>query len=375
MNREKKRGPVRRLKKLLTDALIVLGVSAGLVLILEGGLRLFYPQNLSGKSIVGESFSNPDEMLGIRYTPGAKWRFDHPEYHVVYSINEDGFRDAKPHPMPKPPGVTRVLLLGDSFTFGQGVDYDQTWPVLVEKKMSAKDGTHRVDLVKAGMQGMDTRSEYLLMKELVPKYDCDVVVIAFLINDLYTNSLDGLEGGSGETTSTESDTSIASGGPKKGLLTTMKNVFIRNDKRTTFHLLTLARRWAISSASAYCRLYLMAPNRRQWLTVPLPAVPKARLKVTQTLFSRMVEYCRSRGKRLIVVSIPQQFQVLYFDASKDDPHIDVSIYDKIFGAFAESAGFVWIPTLDYFVRPEIDRDDLFYRLDGHLTAQGHALVA
>ena len=42
---------------------------------------------------------------------------DYGEHEAGYAINADGFRDAKPHPSPKPPGTRRVLLLGDSFTF------------------------------------------------------------------------------------------------------------------------------------------------------------------------------------------------------------------------------------------------------------------
>jgi hypothetical protein len=45
-----------------------------------------------------------------------------------------------------------MLLLGDSFTFGQAVDYDQTWPVLVERELDRRGP--QVDRVKAGVQAV-----------------------------------------------------------------------------------------------------------------------------------------------------------------------------------------------------------------------------
>ena len=67
----------------------------------------------------------PQGILGIRYAPGAHWRFTHPEYSVEYAINAHGFRNAKEPIIPKPKETTRVLLLGDSFTFGQGANHEE----------------------------------------------------------------------------------------------------------------------------------------------------------------------------------------------------------------------------------------------------------
>src|SRR5688572_22523197 len=97
---------------LARDTAIVGAVSLGLFLLLELGLRVFAPQSLQGTSLRGEHFSAEDSILGYRYVPGAVWRFRHPEYSVEYAINGQGFRDATAHPVPKPPGTIRVLLIG-----------------------------------------------------------------------------------------------------------------------------------------------------------------------------------------------------------------------------------------------------------------------
>jgi lysophospholipase L1-like esterase len=337
-------------------------VSLVLVLFLELFLRLFAPQSLSGTSIRGERFSVEDPVLGMRYVPGAVWRFRHPEYRAEYAINDGGFRDARPHPERKPPGVTRVLLLGDSFTFAQGVNYEDAWPVVVEGVLdSLYPG--QVDIVKAGIQGSDTRSQSILLRRLAPRLDVDAVVLNFLINDLYTNlplGPDEVERSGDSATSWDAVRTA---------------VFRPASLERTFHLLTLARRLVTSFDDAYIALYLAAPGRGDFLRTPLAPLPREKLEITEDLIGQMAAFCDSLGVPLIALSIPQQFQVLYLRSSSRDASLDVHLYDRHFQALASRQGFAWIPTLDDFARADTGEVEFFYRLDGHLTPAGNALLA
>ena len=350
-----------RLTRLARDTAIVIAVSLGLVLLLEILLRSVAPQSLNGTSIRGEHFSATDSILGYRYVPGAVWRFRHPEYEVEYAINGEGFRDAKPHPVPKPPGTQRVLLLGDSFTFGQGVAYEETWPVLAERELER--GGAKVDLVKAGVQGMDTRTEYILLRRHARRYQPDAVVVGFLINDLYTNI--PYE----ERPDTEAPDSA-------GDWTQLRDaVFVESERDRTIHLLALARRLVTSNDAAYLKLYLAAPDRGGFLSVPLGETARRQLEVTEGLFDRIDAYCDSLGVPLVVLSIPQQFQVLYVRSGRADSTVDVSFYDRHFAEFARNRGFSWIPTMDGFTAADSSGAELFFRLDGHLTPAGNAVLA
>lgn len=338
----------QRVTSALRDAAIVLGIAAAILVGLEATLRWFFPQEERGQSIVGPKLSKPDSVLGMRYVPGARWRITHPEYQVVYAINADGFRDEKRHVVPKPPGLIRVLLLGDSFTFGHGVNYDETWAVLAERELERRG--EPVGLVKAGIQGSDTRSALALLRELAPRYDPDLVVIGFLINDLYTNR------------------------PPDQWAEATADVFRESDDGGPMHLLVLARRLITSSDAMYARLYISAPGRGEYLQRPLGAEPREKVAVTEALFAELKQYCDSIAAKLVVLSIPQQFQVLYGQQSYQDPRVDVELYDRHFSAFARDLGFAWVPTLDLF-QTGTDSDSLFYRLDGHLTPAGNAIVA
>lgn len=373
----KKRSKIR---KIITDIFLIIGITGIIILILEGGVRLFFPQTLRGEKLVGEKFSSRDEVLGYRYASGSKWRFLHPEYEVEYEINGDGFRDKKEYLMPKPDGIKRVLLIGDSFTFGQGVSYDKIWPVIVERQLE-KAGYSHIELVKSGIQGLDTRSELILIQRLVEKYDCDIVVVGFLMNDLYTNSLHGIDALE-ETSLATSMEKISNGHIKdekkkaeESWSQTMKKVFIRNSWQRNFHLLILAKRFVLSNDAMYSKFYLSAPNRGEWVRMPLSEKPRRQVKVTETLFKRIADYCQSLDKQFIVFSIPQQFQVLYRDESEESSEIDIDFYDRHFMKFARENGFTWVPTLDTFTDSRFKNDELFYRLDGHLNPKGNEVAA
>lgn len=342
------------------DTGIVLSVSFGLLVGLELFCRLFAPQSLTGKSIHGVHFSERDPLLGMRYVPGAVWQFRHPEYRVVYAINGEGFRDATVRSQRKPPGVTRVLLLGDSFTFGRGVDYEQAWPVLSERELE-REGLG-VDLVKAGMEGADTRSELILMRRLIGRYDADAVVVGFLINDLYSNVP--------YTTGSEA------GASPQELVQAQRSVFHLSSAVHDFHLLTMARRLAIATDAGYIGLYLAAPSRGDYLRIPLSGIPRRQLEITDTLLSQMAAFCQSLGKPLVVFSMPQQFQVMYTRKGRSVSGIDVRFYDRHFARLAAASGFEWVPALDALVQAEkASGHDMFYRLDGHFTPAGNAVAA
>jgi lysophospholipase L1-like esterase len=361
--------------RLVRDGAIVLGISLFLIGIIEMVLRSFFPQIVIATPIQGEHFSIADDIMGMRYVPGARWRFKHPEYTVEYAINADGFRDTKPHPVPKPVGTIRVLLLGDSFTFGQGTNYDQTWAVLVERLLE-ESGNSQIDLVKAGIQAMDTRSEFILMQELIKKYQADAIVIGFLMNDVDANSLHGIER---EREASAGSDSHGRAPEEKAQSTdswfkAMRHTIIRRQSGDTFQLLNLIRRLLIANEDMYCKLYLSSAWE-EYLRNPWPPTVMQKVRITEMLFKKMSDFAQSLGKQLIVFSIPQQFQVLCSTEGVSSDHIDITSYDRYLSEVANQKNFVWVTTLESFKKAKQNHTKLFYRWDGHLTPAGNRVVA
>jgi hypothetical protein len=90
-------------------------------------------------------------------------------------------------PLPKPPGETRVLFVGDSATEGAFVTPAQSFP-LVFKALLDERAENRVRVINAGVWGMTTIDEYHLLQDKLLPLEPDVVVIGlFMANDINTN--------------------------------------------------------------------------------------------------------------------------------------------------------------------------------------------
>jgi len=99
--------------------------------------------------------------------------------------NSLGLRDID-YASPKPPGVKRVLFLGDSFTFGSGVERDDAvFPELVEQRLAGalRAQGDDVEVLNAGVPGSLTDEWIQLLGRAGPVFQPDVVVAVFFLRD------------------------------------------------------------------------------------------------------------------------------------------------------------------------------------------------
>jgi hypothetical protein len=71
-----------------------------------------------------------------------------------------------------------VLAIGDSFTFGDQVSNDQTWPAILED-------TGDVTVINGGVFGYGLDQSYLRMLTLADQYQPDIIVFSFIPDDIY----------------------------------------------------------------------------------------------------------------------------------------------------------------------------------------------
>ena len=99
----------------------------------------------------------------------------HPE------INSIGLRSDEVE-IPKPKGTFRILVLGDSVTFGFGVAQDKAFPsrlqAILKKKM------RRVEVINAGVSGYTAYNEVEYYLSEGRKLAPDVVIVGFCLNDV-----------------------------------------------------------------------------------------------------------------------------------------------------------------------------------------------
>jgi lysophospholipase L1-like esterase len=103
---------------------------------------------------------------------------------VRVRTNAEGLRAPVSFVRPKPPGVYRVLLLGDSQTFGNGVPYEQTFGALLETELGKRAHGGRVQVVNTGVPAYNTVQEAAYFAASGIAYQPDCVIILFIGNDL-----------------------------------------------------------------------------------------------------------------------------------------------------------------------------------------------
>jgi hypothetical protein len=89
----------------------------------------------------------------------------------------------------KPEGVKRVLVFGDSFVFGLGVDEENLFTTHLEQFLD-RSTERRHQVLNMGVSGYSTDQQLILLEELGLKLAPDVVVLVMCDNDFLGNTQD-----------------------------------------------------------------------------------------------------------------------------------------------------------------------------------------
>lgn len=150
--------------------LLALASSVGVLLALEGLAHLTQGAPIPDDDpVVPVEVGCFDPELGWALRPNARatsWRTGAA---VQYRINADGWR-GEDLPRDKPSGTLRVVLLGDSRTFGYGVPIEQHFSELLEGYFRS------LEVVNLGVSGYGVGQELLMLREKGWSYAPDVVV-------------------------------------------------------------------------------------------------------------------------------------------------------------------------------------------------------
>ena len=133
-----------------------------------------------------EPLHRHDPDLGWVKVPGAVAQLERDEFSVTIEVNANGQRGPL-RSYEKPPGVRRVLLLGDSFAAGYYVEELESIRAVLEERLAPCDAG-RVEVLTAGTGGYSTDQEYLEFVGHSRRYAPDVVVLLLFSNDLLFNT-------------------------------------------------------------------------------------------------------------------------------------------------------------------------------------------
>lgn len=141
-------------------------------------------------------FTSPDdngslELADVEVMIGDKPVVPRPwpnlyRHYVSYTLNSQGLRGPE-YAVPRPDGVFRIVCVGDSFCFGQGVHEHDTITRVLENRLNqqadALNQPIRFEVINCAVRGYSTRQERILYERYARHYQPQLIVALMVHND------------------------------------------------------------------------------------------------------------------------------------------------------------------------------------------------
>lgn len=348
----------------------------------------------------------PKHGPGLIFPVNTTRHFQTPEFAFTVKTNSQGFRDREFSDQKS--ARIRILALGDSFTYGWGVEIDQSWPRLLEQRL--RNAGLDVEVANLGKPAGSPRNYADIAEKAVPALKPDLLVVAVLQGD----DLAQMELPPQPETNQDqrSDPSIRYPRARAVAKRAYPNFLAWMDERENSGTL-LADQWkreaqiflTVFTAEEKARLEKIdAPARAAFLNGELnPAL--VYLGIHQPEYFRQTMDPNSARVRTLMSKMAEQFARIKNIAQRNNA--DVLVVSMPYGIFVSSAslksrerlGFTSVPEMlttsaqdeeiriacqlagvrfyDYTqdFRQASTQKDLFFELDGHINAQGHNYFA
>jgi hypothetical protein len=116
---------------------------------------------------------------GLVFPPHYRVSYKTPEFTFTAETNGIGIRDREVDPQVK--DRFRVLAIGDSYTYGWGVDLSNAWPKLLEPLLAEKE--RPAEVLDLGCPGTSVDAYAVIAERAVPVLRPDAIVVAVLQGD------------------------------------------------------------------------------------------------------------------------------------------------------------------------------------------------
>ena len=303
--------------------------------------------------------------------------------------NSQGFRDLE-RQFERTSDAPRIVALGDSYTYGVGVLYDQSFTTLVERGLQEENPG--IEIVNLGVPGWETLTEYHLLKTYGIRFSPDFVMLNFFVgNDIVRRR--GMD-------------------HEKGIVVAGHSYYVHTngswfhdtfapDRLYLYHNL----RYVMKMGSIRLRLasnsddvvrdgfdhWVKLLSRQDYLreidqrsdTYIKPDTPffAGRWKHTRNTLKDMKEFLDSRGVSLVLVAMPSQeqsdaiLQKELLGALKVTPdQFEWEKPQRLLRKWAKENSVEFLDLLPVF-RAHPDPARLYLPNDMHMTVQGHQLAA
>lgn len=157
-----------------------------LILNLELFLRFTYKRVLNETPWqINNPYKMDDDLIfSFKAQTHNTWTTD--EFTQEFKTNNYAFRNINNIESVKSKNTYRIVLVGDSFTFGHGLKDNQTYPYLLEKYLNSylsKD--KKFEVINAGIPGYSPDQEYKQILKKLINFQPDLIIWNIIFYDLY----------------------------------------------------------------------------------------------------------------------------------------------------------------------------------------------
>jgi lysophospholipase L1-like esterase len=287
-----------------------------------------------------------DPARPVRYTtPFFEGTLVSAEYRIEIRLNSEGFRDAE-HERTKPEGTLRILAVGDSFTFGVGVEAAETYPKILERLLDER----RAEVLNMGIGGLGTIEQADVVRHGV-RYAPDLILLGLLAEDRWSphsgNDLcDNIRASRAAAAGTDAPA-------EPGLIGFTGRL----------------HRWLALHSDAYFLLMTGAGTSVRTGAIGLREGRNRKeleegWRLTRDALRDIADVARGAGARLVIVRIP-----FLYDVHADKPDRTAAVLAE----FEKQNGIPVCDLLDVFRKNR--EQDLYFPADGHWTPAAHELAA
>lgn len=166
--------------------LLLLGVTCLLLsLFVEAGARLVYfvkegfnPYFLKFGFVPDLEFHSAEHDGYTKFQPNSVYhqKIDS-ALTISMKINSDGFRNLYDFTRPKPPGVFRIVSLGESSTFGYYDEDEETYPYLLEQMLRRTYPDLQIEVLNLGIPHIRMENVVALARHELARLEPDVVTL------------------------------------------------------------------------------------------------------------------------------------------------------------------------------------------------------
>jgi len=333
-------------RKIIRNFLFIIVGVLFFFLVAEVTTRLVMPNSVKFRLM-----HQPDEKLGYRLVPNYEMEYKKSEFNTLIKINSQGLRDYK-HQKHKKSSSYRILVMGDSFTFGLGVNSEETYTKVLETLLNQNlDGKtqKQYEVINAGIDGYGTEQEYFYLEELGNQYRPDLVIVGLYANDI------------------------------ADVMQTIPFIYYKNRIKTSFYFLSFLK-------GLYTILKVALRNDIQSTILQIyqdqytPQFEKA-LQKTKKILLKTRDFTHSIGAEMVIVIIPLTFEIGRSEWEKgrfgqlySDEFFNKNMhkFSSIFTEFGKAEEIYTLPLLPIFRK---SKKKLYYLRDPHWNKEGHSLAA